>query len=126
VSAQYEAGVCNIGGAERRKRRRYAGVAFGVAAAYLLVVLVSSLPTLLLAGLFVPLSVGFEMALQARRAFCVSLALSGEYAFDDESGPVSAADARATDRAAGLKLAALGLGGGAVTTGLVYAVVSLV
>lgn len=125
VSSQYEAGVCNIGGNERRRRRRYAAVAFVAALAYLVVVLASSLPTLLLVGLFVPLAIGFEMALQARRAFCASLALSGEYAFDDERGQVADSDARRTDRAAGLKLTVLGIAGGAVTTAVVYGVVSL-
>lgn len=123
--SQYEAGVCNIGGSERRRRRRYAAVAVAVAIVYLVVVLVSSLPTLLLVGLFVPLAIGFEMALQARQAFCASLALSGEYAFDDERGQVADPDARRTDRAAGLKFTVLGIAGGAVTTTLVYGIVTL-
>ena len=124
-SSQYEAGVCNIGGNERQKRRRYAAVAFAVALAYLVGVLASSLPTLLLVGLFVPLSIGFEMALQARRAFCANLAISGEYAFDEERGQVADPDARQADRTAGLKLAVLGIAGGAVTTAGIYGVVTL-
>ncbi|MDZ7747177.1 MAG: hypothetical protein U5K28_12030 [Halobacteriales archaeon] len=125
MSSQYEPGVCNIGGEERQQRRRYAAIAFVAALVYLIAVLASSLPTVLLVGLFIPLSIGFEMALQARRAFCANLALSGEYAFDDEIGQVTDLDARRRDRTTGLKLTVLGIVGGAVTTALVYGVANL-
>jgi len=57
------------------------------AGGYATFVLVTGLPTVLLLGLFVPLSIGIEWRLQARRSFRVTLALQGRYDFrGDESG----------------------------------------
>ena len=145
----YEPGVCNIGSAERRRRYRYAGVCAVAAVAYATAVLATPVPTALLLGLFVPLSLGTEFLLQARRSFCASLGLrgrfdlrgsgSGSVATDGGSGDdrdgrvgrpattagpvgrVSDPDARTVDRRYALRLTVLGvLGGGAGAT-LVYA-----
>ena len=75
----YEPGVCNIGSAERRCRYRYAGVCAVAAVAYAATVLATSVPTALLLGLFVPLSLGTEFLLQARRSFCASLGFRGRF-----------------------------------------------
>lgn len=122
---QYSAGACNIGGSERRARYRYAGVALLAALAYLAVVLATDLPAFLLVGLFAPFSLAAEWALQARRSFCASLALSGEYAFDGQAGEVADAEARRADRNAALKFAVAGVAVGAVATAAVYGVVLL-
>ncbi|MFC7176056.1 hypothetical protein [Halosegnis marinus] len=125
AESRYRPGACNIGGSERRRRYRYAAVAFAAAAAYLAAVLVVGAPTFLLAGLFVPFSLGTEWALQARRSFCASLALSGRYSFDGDGGEVDDADAHRSDRNAGLVFAGLGILAGAVATGIVYGAVAL-
>lgn len=78
--------VCNIGGRDRRRRYRYAGVCGLVAVAYAAGVLVWSAPTALLLGLFVPLSLGVESLLQARRSFCARLGFRGRFDLRDERG----------------------------------------
>lgn len=86
----YEPGVCNIGSAERRRRYRYAGVCAVAAVAYAAAVLATSVPTALLLGLFVPLSLGTEFLLQARRSFCASLGFRGRFDLRGD-GPASVA-----------------------------------
>lgn len=125
AESRYRPGACNIGGSERRRRYRYAAVAFGAAAAYLAAVLLADAPTVLLVGLFVPFSLGTEWALQARRSFCASLALSGRYSFEGDEGTVADADAHRSDRNAGLVFAGVGLAVGTVATGVVYGAVVL-
>lgn len=126
----YRPGVCNIGPAARRERRLVALVSLTGAVGYAAFVLVSDLPTLLLLGLFVPLSVAIEWGLQARRSFCVTLALQGRYDFRDTAtdggyGTVDQSTAREQDRRYALRLTLIGLVAGAVLTALVYAVAVL-
>jgi hypothetical protein len=124
--SSYQPGVCNIGPAARRERGRVALVCLLAAGGYAAFVLVSPLPSLLLLGLFVPLSIGAEWGLQARRSFCVTLALRGRHDFRADggeradSGAVESAAARREDRRYAARLTLLGLGIGAVLTGLVY------
>ncbi|WP_255197258.1 hypothetical protein [Halorarius litoreus] len=122
---EYRPGVCNIGGSERRHRYRLAAAAYLVALVYAAVVLVSDTPTFLLVGLVVPLSLGTEWLLQARRAFCAGLALSGRFSFDGQRGTVPD-DAQPSDRRYGFRLFLVGLGVGAVATAVVYAGATLV
>jgi len=122
----YRPGVCNIGPAARRERGLVALVSFAGAIGYAAFVLVSNLPTLLLLGLFVPFSVAIEWGLQARRSFCVTLALQGRYDFRDTAtdggtGMVEPSTAREQDRTYALHLTLLGLAAGAALTALVYA-----
>ena len=145
----YRPGVCNIGGRERRRRYQYAAVCGLAAVAYAAVVLAWSGPTALLLGLFVPLSLGVEFLLQARRSFCARLGFRGRFDLRDGDGnesvaadgsghadgdvrPVALPDEvsgvgrvtdpsdRAADRRYALELTALGVLGGAVGTTLVY------
>ncbi|MFB6206052.1 MAG: hypothetical protein ABEJ05_05950 [Haloglomus sp.] len=132
VPSTYRPGACNIGSAARRERRRVALLCFVGAVGYAAFVLVTSAPTILLLGLFVPLSLGIEWSLQARRSFCVALALQGGYDFRetatdggsavDERGSVEDRGARSEDRRYALRLTLLGIAGGAVLTSAVYAV----
>lgn len=91
TSSGYRPGVCNIGGRERRRRYRYAGVCGLAAVAYAAAVLAWSGPTALLLGLFVPLSLGTEFLLQGRRSFCASLGFRGRFDLRDESESESVA-----------------------------------
>jgi hypothetical protein len=131
--SDYRPGVCNIGSAERRRRYRYAGVCGVVAVGYAAGVLAWSLPTALLLGLFVPLSLGTELFLQARRSFCAGLGLRGRFDFGGEAGDdgvatdggagrVTEPAARRADRRYALRLTLLGVAGGAAGAVLVYAV----
>ena len=140
----YRPGVCNIGGHERRRRYRYAGVCALAAVAYAVAVLAWSAPTALLLGLFVPLSLGTEFLLQGRRSFCASLGLRGRFDLRDadresvasvaadggrggspggseEVGRVTDPSALAADRRYALRLTVLGVLGGAAGSALVYA-----
>jgi hypothetical protein len=124
----YRPGTCNIGGAARRQRLLVALVAFLGAGGYAAFVTVSGAPTVLLPGLFVPFALGIEYGLQARRSFCATLALQGRYDFRGEgggTGSVGDPAARRDDRQYALRLAVLGLLGGAVLTGVAYGVVVL-
>jgi hypothetical protein len=123
--ARYRPGVCNIGASERRRRYRYAAVALVAAVAYFVAVVVTDAPAVLLVGLFVPLSLGAEWALQARRSFCAGLALTGGYSFDDTDGEVTRPADRRADVAAGLLFACLGIVAGAVGTAVAYVAVAL-
>lgn len=83
---------------------------------YVGAIVLSESPTFLIAGLFVPASLAFEWIFEARRSFCVRLAVAGRYHFGEEDGRVPA-DARATDvRTAGLITAVAVLCGAAVTS----------
>ena len=95
------------------------------AGGYATFVLVTGLPTVLLLGLFVPLSIGIEWRLQARRSFRVTLALQGRYDFrGDESGgghrTVGDTGAREADREFALWLTLLGLVAGGAATAAIY------
>jgi len=126
----YRPGVCNIGSRERRRRYRYAGVCAAAAVAYAAGVLVTTLPAALLLGLFVPLSLGTEFLLQARRSFCARLGFRGRFDFGGEDdGPVATDGggsrvtdpaARAADRRYAFRLTVLGVLGGAAGAVLVY------
>lgn len=126
VPSAYRPGACNIGRTARRERGVVALVSFLGAVGYATFVLVSDFPTVLLLGLFVPLSLAIEWGLQARRSFCVTLALLGRYDFreaatDGGHGTVEPRAAREQDRTYALRLTVIGLGAGAALTGLVYA-----
>jgi hypothetical protein len=123
VPSAYRPGACNIGSDARRERRRVAAVALFGAIGYATFVLVTPAPRFLLLGLFVPLSLGVEWWLQARRSFCATLALQGRYDFrgDGGTGAVEDETARREDRRYAVRLTVVGLAAGAVLTGLIYA-----
>lgn len=137
----YRPGVCNIGTIERRRRYRHAGLSVVAAVAYTAGVLAWSVPTALLLGLFVPLSLGTEFLLQARRSFCASLGFRGRFDLrgddpvvtdgggvgrrDGGAGRVTDPAARTADRRYALRLTVLGVIGGAAGAVLVYGVAAL-
>ena len=83
---EYEPATCNIGRGERRRRAVVSAVAFGAAVLYLWLCVVADVPTVLFGGVFVPLAIGFEWAIQAHAAFCVRLALLDRYDFRSDGG----------------------------------------
>lgn len=99
-AAAYQAGACNIGPYEIRRRRASGllGVGAAVALGAALVAVDASAPARLLVVL--PLWGGLISLLQARRRFCVGFALAGIANLgDDASGRASVSP---TDRAANL------------------------
>ncbi|MFB6269207.1 MAG: hypothetical protein ABEH83_04630 [Halobacterium sp.] len=96
--SEYRPGRCNIGSDQRRRRAGIAAVAFAVAAALVAGVAAGVLAGPLVLAAFVPLAVGFEWAFQSSQAFCVRLALAGEFAFGDDTGSVDDPAARRADQ----------------------------
>lgn len=128
LPSTYSPGTCNIGGAARRQRLLVALLSFLGAGGYAAFVAVSGAPTVLLLGLFVPFSLGIEYGLQASRSFCATLALQGRYDFRGDgggSGSVEDPTARRRDREYALRLAVVGVVGGALLTGVLYGVAVL-
>lgn len=121
---EYEPATCNIGRGERRRRAVVSAVAFGAAVLYLSLCVVADVPTALFGGVFVPLAIGFEWAIQAHAAFCVRLALLNRYDFRSDGGEVGeVADPQSEwadqTRAAKITVAALVLAG--ITTAVILA-----
>lgn len=116
----YQPGVCNIGDPQRRRRLWAAAAAFGVAVLYVVAYAMGYVPAALLPGVFVPLAVGFEYALQAYTAFCVRLALLNRYDFrrtdDGAAGSVSDPTARRADRIQAAKITVVAVLLSAVST----------
>lgn len=126
TTTTYRPGTCNIGTRQRQRRYRLAAVAFLAGVVYVAVVALSSAPTALELGAFVPFSLGVEWYLQGRRSFCAALGFAGRYEFDGGSGEVPDEDARTTDRRYAFRLTVLGLVGGATLSLVAYAVTVLV
>ncbi|MFB6139524.1 MAG: hypothetical protein ABEJ26_03715 [Halosimplex sp.] len=123
----YRPASCNIGRRQRARRLSVALVGFAAAAGYLVAVAVGALPRSLLVGVFVPLAVGFEWAIQASTSFCVRLALLNRYDFrtgdGGTAGSVSDSAHRKADHeyAAKITVAAVALAGAA--TALAWALI---
>lgn len=75
----YEAGVCNIGEAEKKKRYQFGFAGFIAAILLVAIVLWRELPQWLLLSSFVPLILGFEGFLQGKLSFCAAFASRGIY-----------------------------------------------
>ncbi|MFB6110904.1 MAG: hypothetical protein ABEJ35_00045 [Halobacteriaceae archaeon] len=116
----YRPGTCNIGAKERERRRRWALLAVGGAVAYLALVWAVGLPRFLLSGVFVPVTLAAEWAIESRERFCVRLALRGRYDVDGRRGRVPDTEARRADASTAVRITALASVIGLVVTALVY------
>lgn len=87
---------------------------------YALGVAILELPTVLLLGVFVPMMLSLEWAIESRRSFCIRLALAGKFAFDEETGTVDEPSARQQDAAVALRITVIAAIGATVLTGLIY------
>ena len=123
----YQAGRCNIGYRQRLRRSVVAALAFALAAALVAASILGWLPKPLLVVVFVPLTVGFEWGIQAYEAFCVRLAVFGEYDFRSQSdgtrGVVPDPESREADRSHAVTITLTAIGAAAVATALLVAVV---
>lgn len=119
--AEYQAGVCNIGGREQKKR--YFLGAAGFTSAGVLVILsyfnyLTSSPGFLLPVL---LFVGFNGFIQGRLKFCAGYGFTGKQNADDSGPEKTPEDSRHRDRLEALRIQLYSLFG----TALVYGVLSI-
>jgi len=121
----YRPAQCNIGRRGRRRRAAYAGVSALVAVAFVVAYLVGAIPRLLLIGVFAPLALAIEYAVQAYESFCVGFALLGKYDFSGEGGStgrVSDPSNRRDDQVYALRITAVSVALAALVTVALVAV----
>lgn len=119
-SLRYDPGACNIGEAERHQRRRWARAGLGVSVVYVLAVGGLGLPSFLMLGLFVPLTLSLEWWVESRRAFCVRLAFAGKWRFGDREGEVPDGASRRRDARTAVQITAAAAVSAAGVTLVVY------
>ena len=95
----YEAGVCNIGAWEIRRRRRSAIVGFVISALLLAALVAAGLPAIARLLVVFPLWGSMVSWLQARRQFCVGFAVARLSNFTDEEAGRERVDDEAAHRA---------------------------
>jgi len=79
----YQAGACNIGPWEIRRRRAFSVASFAVAAVLLVLLVVADAPQVARLLVFLPLWGGMFSWLQARRRFCAGYAVGRVSNFGD-------------------------------------------
>ena len=106
MSVEYQAGQCNIGPGEQRKRLRFGALGFLATAVWVGIVAAFGLPAWTLIAAVGPLFGAVMGVLQARERFCVGFALQG--VFDTGSGRDAVEDeaARRADRQRAYRLVA--------------------
>jgi len=119
----YRPAQCNIDQRGRRRRAALAVVAALVAGGMVAAYIVGVIPRLLLIGVFAPLAVAIEFAVQAYESFCVSLALLGRYDFragEGETGRVTDPANRRDDRLYALRISVVSVLLAAVVTAALF------
>lgn len=122
---EYQPGVCNIGGAERRKRYAVGAAGFVAAAVTIKAVETLALPSWALLAAALPTFAGFLGVYQARLGFCVGFAAQGVYDVSDDGGEkreVADDAARAADRRRSRRIYAYSAVSTLAVTALVYIV----
>ncbi len=113
-ASNYEPGVCNIGPAEIRRRRRigYLGVAGAVALGAVL--LAVDAPAWTRLAVAAPATVGLSGFIQARVRFCAGFGMAGLQNMGQlgEQVAVEDSEARAADRRKALSIHAASIAGG--------------
>jgi hypothetical protein len=123
MSQKYEAGVCNIGKNEIRKR-----YAFGVSGVVVTGVLIFALKVLFAPGwtilfAFFPLALAFEGFYQGRFGFCAGFAAKGIFDLSGsggKAGRVANAKAHAKDMAKAMKIHLYSLVSAAIVSAFLY------
>lgn len=122
---EYQPGVCNIGRAERQKRRRLGLLAFLGAGGYVALVVGTGRPDTFLLGAFGFLFGGFLSVLQDRLHFCAGFAALARYDLSESGGAVERVTEREAlrqDRFRAVQIVAYAAAAAAVSTAVVYAV----
>lgn len=124
----YEPGTCNIGPAERSKRRYIGYLGFLAGLAVVVAVPILRLDVIWVLASAAPFYAGFLGLLQARAGFCAGFGLAGVYDVSQGGGErrdVADPEARRADRwrAVTMQLEAVGLS--VVLSGVLYVVADL-
>lgn len=100
VGSDYQPGVCNIGPAEIRRRRRVGHIGFATTLGLLALLLVIDAPPLTRLLIALPAAVSASGYLQAALKFCAGFAQVGVFNFGDAGDQIAVVDeaARAADR----------------------------
>lgn len=125
---EYQPGVCNIGGDERRKRRRAGTLSFIAAAAFVGFVVATGRPAGLLLGAFPLIFGGFVGVVQDRMGFCVAFGALARYDLSGSGGGAGKIDDEAAvrqDRVKAFQVLAVAMAAAVVTTMAVYGVVTV-
>jgi hypothetical protein len=121
-TSEYVPGVCNIGPAEIRSRRRSGHVGV-IAAIVLLAVLVAiGAPPIARLLIALPVAVGASGYLQARLRFCAGFGTAGVFNFGDRGTTQAVADAAARRKD---RIKALQISGTAFAIGIVAGIVAV-
>ncbi|EMA24020.1 hypothetical protein [Haloarcula amylolytica] len=126
--AEYQPGVCNIGADQRRARRLSAVASFAVAIGIALAAAVGAIPGTALLATVPFIFGGFVGAFQDYFRFCVAFGALARYDLSGSggaSGRVDASEAVRADRRQAAKILLLAAVATAVTSGLGYAIISL-
>lgn len=109
MTTTYTPGVCNIGPAERRKRRVGGWLGLGVAIAALVFFVVFHVPDPWRILVAVPVGLSANGFLQSAMHFCVGFSMRGLYNMGEKLGAeedVMSAEMRRADRRKGLQIIA--------------------
>lgn len=101
ASTQYIPGVCNIGPAEIRNRRRTGLISVGMGIVLTLALFAIGAPKITRVIIFLPFAIGASALIQAQLHFCAGFGAAGLFNFSDEVGQtesVSQAAYRAKDK----------------------------
>ncbi len=99
ADGRYQAGVCNIGAWEVRRRRRSAIIGFVISAVFLAALVAAGVPAVVRLLVVFPLWGSMVSWLQARRQFCVGFAVARLSNFADEEDGRERVDDEAAHRA---------------------------
>jgi len=121
---EYQPGVCNIGRAQRRKRRAAGALGFLAAAGYVGFALASGWADTALLGAFPFLFGGFVGVVQDRLGFCVGFAALARYDLSGSGGADGRVDDAAAvrrDRLRAVQVLAVAAAAAALATAVIYA-----
>jgi hypothetical protein len=118
----YQAGVCNIGPAEIRRRRRTGHVGLAAAIALLAVLVAIDAPPIARLLVILPAALSASGYLQAALKFCAGYGALGVFNFGEAGMPTSVADeaARRADRRRAFEIALSSLGIGLVVGAVAF------
>ena len=124
--SSYQAGVCNIGPAEIRRRRQigFLGLIGAIALAGLLLAIDAPAWTRL--SLALPMAVALEGFIQARERFCAGFAMAGLQNMGELGSETAIEDdvALAADRRKAMRIHAMSMAG-ALAAGVAFAILPL-
>lgn len=114
TASGYEPGICNIGPAEIRRRRRIGYLGLAGAVALGAVLLAVDAPAWARLAVAAPVTIGLSGFIQARARFCAGFGMAGLQNMGGlgEQVAVEDSEARAADRRKALSINAASIGGG--------------